>query len=174
MPLYEFNSLKPHIGEGTWVAPTASVIGNVSIGGNCHIGFGAVIRGDFGAITIGDETVVEDNSVIHTASRTIIGNRVIIGHMAMIHDATIDDEVLIGMQAMICEGAIIRRGAFIAEQTLVLKNQKIPPNKIYAGSPAECKKDVSEQHRDMFDLGVQAYIELTQHYHETFKTYNSS
>ena len=170
MPLYEFNNLKPNLGEGTWVAPSASVVGNVRIGRNCHIGFGAVIRGDFGPIIIGDETAVEDNVVIHTGARTTIGNRVIIGHMAMIHDAAIEDEVLIGMQAMICEGAIIRQGAFIAEQTLVLKNQKIPANKIYAGSPAEYKKDVSGKHREMFDVGVRAYINLNQRYHQTFKT----
>lgn len=169
MPLYEFNSFKPAIGEGTWVAPSASVIGNVSIGKNCHIGFGAVIRGDFGPIIIGDQTAVEDNVVIHTASRTFIGNRVIIGHMAMIHDAIIEDEVLIGMKAMLCEGAIIRKGAIIAEQTLALKNQEIPSNKIYTGFPAKYKKDASEQHREMLNFGIQAYLDLNRCYHQTLR-----
>jgi carbonic anhydrase/acetyltransferase-like protein (isoleucine patch superfamily) len=128
-----------------------------------------VIRGDFGPIIIGDETAVEDNVVIHTASRTTIGNRVIIGHMAMIHDATIEDEVLIGMKAMICEGTIIRKGAFIAEQSLVLKNQIVPSGTSYAGSPAKYIKTASNNHHEIFNLGVQAYIDLTRLYHRTFK-----
>jgi len=169
MPLYEYDSLKPTVGDGTWVAPSAAVIGNVTIGSHCHIGFGAVIRGDFGPIIIGDETAVEDNVVIHTASRTSIGSRVIIGHMAMIHDAIIEDEVLIGMKTMICEGSFIGKGSFIAEQTLVLKNQRIPSGTIYAGSPAALKKNVSEQHRKMFKLGIEAYLDLNHRYHQTLK-----
>ncbi|MBC2716346.1 MAG: gamma carbonic anhydrase family protein [Desulfobacteraceae bacterium] len=169
MPLYEFNNLKPTVGAGTWIAPSAEIIGNVTIGKNCYIGFGAVIRGDFGPIIIGNESLIEENVVIHTATCTEIGNRVIVGHMAMIHDAIIKDGSLVGMKAMICEGVVIGEGSIIAEQTLVIKNQQIPPGKIYAGSPAELKKEVSEHHREMLHLGVQAYIELIQLYHQTLK-----
>ena len=105
MPLYELNNIKPSIGEGTWIAPSAEIIGDVTIGKNCYIGFGAVIRGDFGPIIIGNEALIEDNVVIHTATRTEIGNRVIVDHLAMIHDAIIEDSSLVGMKAMICEGA---------------------------------------------------------------------
>ncbi len=169
MPLYEFNNLKPSVGEGTWVAPSAVIIGNVTIGKNCYIGFGAVIRADFGPIIIGNESLIEENVVIHTATRTQIGSRVIVGHMAMIHDAIIEDSTLIGMKAMICEGAIIAEGSIIAEQTLVIKNQKIKPGRIYAGSPAKFKKEVSKHHQDMHNLGIQAYLELIQQYHKALK-----
>jgi carbonic anhydrase/acetyltransferase-like protein (isoleucine patch superfamily) len=169
MPLYVLNDLKPSVGEGTWIAPTAQIIGNVTIRRNCFIGFGAVIRGDFGPIIIGNESLIEDNVVIHTVARTEIGNRVIVGHMAMIHDAVIKNGSLIGMKSMICEGAEIGEGAIIAEQTLVMKNQRIPSGKIYAGSPAEFKKEVTSQHLEMHDFGIQAYMELIQRYHQTFK-----
>jgi carbonic anhydrase/acetyltransferase-like protein (isoleucine patch superfamily) len=169
MPLYELNNIKPIIGQGTWVAPSAEIIGNVRIGRNCFIGFGAVIRGDFGHIIIGDETAIEENVVIHCGKETNIGNRVIVGHLAMIHDATIEDKSLIGMKAMICDGAIIGEGAIIAEQTLVLRNQRIEPYKVCAGTPAVLKGDTSSQHLEMIEFGVQAYIDLARLYHQTCK-----
>jgi carbonic anhydrase/acetyltransferase-like protein (isoleucine patch superfamily) len=73
MPIYELNQIRPVIGDGTWIAPSADIIGDVTIGTNCYIGFGAVIRGGFGPIIIGNETLIEDNVVIHTASGTEIG-----------------------------------------------------------------------------------------------------
>ena len=88
MPVYEFAGKRPKIGRGTWIAPSAEIIGDVEIGESCYIGFQAVLRADFGSIRIGNESLVEENVVIHTAKQTILGNRVIIGHMAMIHDAT--------------------------------------------------------------------------------------
>lgn len=169
MPLYELNNIKPSIGEGTWIAPSAAIIGDVTIGKNCYIGFGAVIRGDFGPIIIGDETAVEDNVVIHTASRTKIGNRVIVGHLAMIHDAIIKDKSLVGMKAMICEGAVIGENSIVAEQTMVFKNQQIPPGKIFAGSPAVFKGKTTKQHLEMLEFGVQAYVDLARLYHQTLK-----
>jgi len=169
MSIYEINGLKPEIGKGTWVAPSADIIGAVTIGDNCYIGFGAVIRADFGPIIIGNESLIEDNVVIHTATCTRIGNRVIVGHMAMIHDAVIKDRALIGMKAMICEGVIIGEGAIIAEQTLVIKNQEIPAAKIYAGAPAEFIKEATNKHRKILDSGLEAYIDLLRLYERTFK-----
>lgn len=169
MPLYEVNHTKPSIGEGSWIAPSAHIIGNVEIGCNCYIGFGAVIRGDFGPIIIGNESLIEENVVIHAATRTGIGNRVIVGHMAMIHDAMIKDGALVGMKSMICEGAEIGESAIIAEQSLVMKNQQIPSCEIYAGSPAKFKKQVTARHLEMHGFGIQAYMELIQRYHQTFK-----
>jgi len=169
MPVYELNRIRPLIGDGTWIAPSADIIGDVSIGVNCYIGFGAVIRGDFGPIIIGNETLIEDNVVIHTASRTVIGNRVIVGHMAMIHDAQIEDGALIGMKAMISEGAVIGAGAIIAQQSRLKKNQKVPPRNLYAGSPAVFKKEVSDEYLEILDAGIRAYMDLRKLYHHTLK-----
>jgi carbonic anhydrase/acetyltransferase-like protein (isoleucine patch superfamily) len=169
MPIYEINDLKPRIGDGTWVAPSADIIGDVTIGKNCYIGFGAVIRADFGPIIIGSESLIEDSVVVHTATRTQIGNRVIVGHMAMIHDAVIRDRALIGMKAMICEGAVIGADAIVAEQALVRKNQEIPPAKIYGGAPAEFIKEATKKHQEMLGEGIAAYMDLLKLYKRTFK-----
>jgi carbonic anhydrase/acetyltransferase-like protein (isoleucine patch superfamily) len=167
--LYEINGKRPVIGEGTWIAPNASIVGDVRIGKNCFIGFGAVIRGDFGTIVIGDETAVEEGVIIHAAERAQIGNRVIIGHMVMIHGATIEDNSLVGMQSMICDDSIIMEWSIVAEQSLVMRKQVIPSDKVFGGSPAEEIGDLEERHRQGLIMGQQAYIDLTRQYQKNFR-----
>jgi len=169
MPIYEIEGKSPQVGRGTWMAPSAEIIGDVEIGENCYIGFGAIIRGDFGKIIIGNQSLVEEGVVIHTAELTEIGNKVIIGHLAMIHDATIHDRALIGMKAMICEYATIGEWSIIAEQSLVRKQTTIPPGKIAAGSPAKVVGDVGKDHRERLANGLQAYLQLIGSYHHSFK-----
>ena len=169
MPIYEIEGKSPQVGKGTWMAPSAEIIGDVEIGENCYIGFGAIIRGDFGKIIIGNQSLVEEGVVIHTAELTQIGNKVIIGHLAMIHDATIHDRALIGMKAMICEYATIGEWSIIAEQSLVRRQTTIPPGKIAAGSPARVVGDVGKDHRERLANGLQAYLQLIGSYHHSFK-----
>ena len=169
MPIYEIEGQSPQVGKGTWMAPSAEIIGDVEIGENCYIGFGAIIRGDFGKIIIGNQSLVEEGVVIHTAELTQIGNKVIIGHLAMIHDATIHDRALIGMKAMICEYATIGEWSIIAEQSLVRRQTTIPPGKIAAGSPARVVGDVGKDHRERLANGLQAYLQLIGSYHHSFK-----
>ncbi len=169
MPVYEFSGKQPRIGQGTWIAPSAEVVGAVTIGSNCYIGFGAVIRADFGTITIGEDTAVEEGVIIHEAENVHIGNRVIIGHMAMIHDARIDDEALIGMQAMLCDETHIGQSAIIAEKSLILKKSIIPPEEIFGGVPARKIGRVTEAHKKIMKWGQQLYAELPQKYTNTFK-----
>jgi phenylacetic acid degradation protein len=169
VPIYEIEGKSPQVGKGTWMAPSAEIIGDVEIGENCYIGFGAIIRGDFGKIIIGNQSLVEEGVVIHTAELTQIGNKVIIGHLAMIHDATIHDRALIGMKAMICEYATIGEWSIIAEQSLVRRQTTIPPGKIAAGSPARVVGDVGKDHRERLANGLQAYLQLIGSYHHSFK-----
>jgi carbonic anhydrase/acetyltransferase-like protein (isoleucine patch superfamily) len=169
MPIYEINNKKPLIGEGTWIAPSAEIIGDVEIGQNCYIGFGAIIRADFGRIVIGNGTLVEENVVIHSGSLVEIGDNVIIGHMVMIHDAVIKDRALVGMMSMICNGSKIGEWAIIAEQSLVKKNQTIAPEKIYAGSPAREIGGLRERHRSNLVTGHNSYKDMISLYHRTFK-----
>ena len=173
MPLYEFDGKRPVVGPGTWIAPSAEVIGAVTIGENCYIGFGAVIRADFGTITIGDETAVEEGVIIHEAEQVSIGNRVIIGHMAMIHDAVIEDCALIGMQSMICDYSRVGEWAMLAEKSLVMKRQVIPPNEIYGGIPARKIGPVTEKHKTHLIFGQQLYAGLPAIYGKSFKTVTS-
>jgi carbonic anhydrase/acetyltransferase-like protein (isoleucine patch superfamily) len=169
MPIYEIDNKKPVLGKGTWIAPSAEIIGDVEIGQNCFIGFGAIIRGDFGRIVIGNGTLVEENVVIHSGSLVEIGNNVTIGHMVMIHDAVIKDRALVGMMSMISNGSTIGEWTIVAEQSLVKKNQTIEPGKIYAGSPAREIGDLRERHRSNLIEGQQAYEDMIDLYHKTFK-----
>lgn len=169
MPLYEFEGKRPAIGPGTWIAPGAQIIGAVTIGANCYIGFNAVIRADFGVITIGDETAVEEGVIIHEAEQVSIGSKVIIGHMAMIHDATIEDCALIGMQSMICDYARVCQWAMVAEKSLVMKRQTIPSHEIFAGVPARKIGTVTEKHKARLSLGQQLYAGLPGLYAKSFK-----
>ena len=169
MPIYEVNGKKPTIGDGTWIAPSAEIIGDVTIGKSCYIGFGAIIRADFGPIRIGNESAIEESVIIHEAESVKIGNRVIVGHMAMLHDVTIHDHVLIGMQSMICSFSEIQEWAIVAEQSLVLKNSIIPSGKIFGGSPAREIGITTPEHRRELASGQDIYARLPQHYQSTFK-----
>jgi len=124
MPIYEFNNRKPQIGKKVWIAPTAQVIGDVRIGDGCYIGFGAILRGDYGTIIIGNESAIEEGVIVHARpdDKTVIGKRVTVGHMAMIHNAVIKDFALIGMQSLISDFAEIGEWSLIGEGSLVVRN----------------------------------------------------
>ncbi len=169
MPIYEINGKRPVIGDNTWIAPSAEIIGDVTIGDNCYIGFGAIIRGDFGSISIGRHCLIEESVVVHCAARVKIMDFVIIGHKVMLHDATVEDHALVGMQSMICDNSVIHSWSVVAEQSLVMKHQEIPNGKIYGGSPAKEIGVVTDKHRERFNFGIQAYSELTQQYLKSFR-----
>ena len=146
---------KPEVGEGTFLAETAVIIGDVKIGRDCSIWFNTVLRGDVNSITIGDRTNIQDGTVIHTLydgskhpSQTHIGNDVSVGHNATIHGAIIEDNCLIGMGATILDNAVVPSGCIIAANALVLSNAKLEPNSVYAGVPARKVKEVTPEQRD--------------------------
>lgn len=169
MPLFEFQGKRPRIGTGTWVAPSACIIGDVTIGENCWIGPQAVIRGDFGSIVIGDCTAIEDGTVIHTPSRITIGSWVTVGHLAMIHGSHVGDYAVIGMHATLGDNARVGEWAIVAEHSLVKKNQVVPPEKLFAGVPAVEKGAITQQHREVMILGKQLYRDLARQYGEGLK-----
>lgn len=146
---------KPEIGDKTWLAETATIIGDVKIGQDCSIWYNAVLRGDVNSITIGNHTNIQDGAVIHTLfdgsknpSQTHIGNYVSVGHNAVIHGATIEDDCLIGMGAIVLDNAVVASGCIVAAGALVLSNQKLEPNSVYAGVPAKKVKDVTPEQRN--------------------------
>ncbi len=164
MGIYSYNGHIPEIGEGTWVAPSAYVIGNVRIGCRCWIGPGAVIRGDFGRIVIGDESHVEDGVVIHTPAEVLIGRSVTIGHLAIVHGSRVGDYSVIGMHSTLGDKSVVGSWSIVAEHSLVKKNQVVPDNKIYAGVPAVEKGDVGEQYREIMLFGKGLYVDLAASY----------
>jgi len=166
MPLYEINGKKPAIDSSSWIAHSADIIGNVIIGKNCYIGWGAVIRGDYGTIIIGDGSAIEENVTIHArpGQEAIIGKEVTIGHNAMIHNATIHDFAVIGMNSTITDYAEVGEWAIIAEHSLVKRRQTVPPYKIYAGVPAQEKGDVLERHKEEWMAAKKVYQNLASRY----------
>jgi carbonic anhydrase/acetyltransferase-like protein (isoleucine patch superfamily) len=155
----------PEVGENTFLAETAVLIGDVKIGRDCSIWYGAVLRGDVNTITVGDRTNIQDGAVIHTLydgspnpSQTHIGSDVSIGHNAIIHGAVIEDRVLVGMGATVLDNAHVPSGCIIAANALVLSGARLEPNSIYAGVPAKKVKEIApEQSRDIVERTARDY-----------------
>ncbi len=169
MPVCSFKDKTPVVGEGTWIAPTAHVIGDVRIGRDCWIGFGATIRADFGTIIIGDGCAVEEGVVMHGPGITRLGNAVILGHLAMVHASTVQDCALIGMQSLVTDGSVVEEWAIVSEKSLVRKKQVVPAGKIYAGAPAAEVGEVTQRHRDLLALGQKAYRDLAAQYSASYR-----
>jgi carbonic anhydrase/acetyltransferase-like protein (isoleucine patch superfamily) len=156
----------PQVGENTFLAETAVLIGDVSVGKDCSIWFGAVLRGDVNKIVVGDRTNIQDGAVLHTLydaspnpSQTIIGSDVSIGHNAIIHGGIIEDGCLIGMGATVLDNAHIPTGCIIAANALVLSGARLEPNSVYAGVPAKKVKDITpDQKRDIIERTARDYM----------------
>lgn len=164
MPVFEINGRKPVFGKNTWIAPTAEIIGDVRIADNCYIGYGAILRGDYGTIIIGPGTAIEEGVMIHArpGDKTEIGSNVTVGHRAMLHNTTIEDYAVIGMNSTVTDFSVVGQWSIIGEQSLVKRNQQIPPGKIYGGVPASEIKDVEEKNRSEWLLAKKVYVELAK------------
>jgi len=164
MAIYEFENKKPRIGKGTFIFPSADVIGNVILGKHCYVGPGARIRGDYGTIHIGDNTAVEDNVVVHARpnEKTIIGTSVTIGHAAVIHNTTIHDWAVIGMGAIVSDYAEVGEWAVVAEGAVVKNKDKIPEKKIAVGVPAKVVADITPDYKEQWTRFKQIYADLAQ------------
>lgn len=165
---YEFNGNRPAFGKDTYISELAMVIGNVSIGDNCYIGHGAILRGDYGRIEIGDGTAVEEGVIIHAppGNTNRIGAVVTLGHGAVIHGNVIGDRAVIGMGAILSIWSEIGDGAIIAEGCVVKMNQIIPPRVVAAGNPAQIVREVSAKDEKIWNWGKQLYIDLAKEYLE--------
>ncbi len=162
--IYEFEGKVPEIGEGTYVHESAVIIGDVKIGKRCFIAPGAVLRGDYGTIIIGDDTAIEDNVVVHArpSETTRIGNHVTIGHGAIIHTPIIHDWAVIGMGAIISDFAEVGEWAAIGEGAVVKNRQNIPDESIAVGVPAKVIGKVSEEYKRQWTEFKRVYEELAE------------
>lgn len=164
----EVRGFTPEFGENCFLADNATIIGDVTMGRDCSIWFGAVLRGDVNTITIGNRVNIQDNAVIHTLykkSTTTIGNNVSIGHNAVVHGAKIEDNCLIGMGAVVLDNAVIGRGSIIAANALVLTGTIVEPGSIYAGVPAKKVKEVDpEQNREIIERIANDYLMYSSWY----------
>jgi len=172
--LHKYKNIVPKIGEGTWVAPSADVIGEVTCGKDCSIWFGCVVRGDVHYIKIGDRTNIQDLSMLHvthykngdksTGNPTVIGDDVTIGHRVMLHGCTIEDACLIGMSATILDGAVIGKESIVGAGALVTKNKIFPPRSLIVGSPAKVIRELSEDEVAELYASAKRYVEFKRDY----------
>lgn len=134
-----YDGKSPKLGARCFVAENAAVIGDVTMGSDCSVWFGASVRADFEAITIGDRTNIQDNATIHNdfGRPVTIGSDVSIGHNAVVHSAILGDGVLIGMGAVVLDNAVIGAGSIVGAGAVVTKGTVIPPNSLVMGIPAK-------------------------------------
>ena len=154
------HGIRPQIGKNAWLAPNATLVGDVQMGDDCTVWFNAVIRGDVNSITIGHQTNIQDGVVIHCTykkHKTVIGNKVSLGHNAIVHGCTIEDNVLVGMGAILMDGVVVGEGSIIAAGAIVTQGTQIPAGSIYAGNPARFLKNVTEDHRAMIERTANNY-----------------
>ncbi|GMQ29625.1 gamma carbonic anhydrase family protein [Algoriphagus confluentis] len=150
--IMEVNGKRPEMGNECWLAPNATVVGDVVMGDRCTVWFNAVIRGDVHEIRIGNDTNIQDGAVIHCTYQkapTYIGDQVSIAHNAIVHGCTIHDRVLIGMGAIVMDGAVIHSDSVIAAGAVVLAGTVVESGSIYAGTPAKKVKEIGENMREV-------------------------
>ncbi len=164
--LYRFDGKQPVIGKETYVSETATVIGDVVIGDNCYVGHGAIIRGDYGRIEIGDGTAVEEGVIIHCPPKEVhsIGKSVTIGHGAVVHSKRISDYAVIGLNASVSIWSEVGEWAIVAEGAVVKMKQVVPAMTVVAGNPARAVRKVSAEDQKMWSLGKQVYVDLAKKY----------
>jgi carbonic anhydrase/acetyltransferase-like protein (isoleucine patch superfamily) len=142
------DGVMPQMGNDCFIAPNATIVGDVVMGDQCSVWFNAVVRGDVNSIRMGNKVNVQDGAVIHCTyqkTKTIIGNNVSIGHNAIVHGCVIEDNVLVGMGAIVMDNVRVGSNSIIAAGAVVLEDTIIDSGSIYAGVPAKKVKDISEE-----------------------------
>ena len=154
----------PRIAAGAFIAPTATIIGDVDIADGASIWYGTVLRGDLAPIRIGADTNIQDNCTLHTDldKPAIIGDHVTIGHNAVVHGCTVEKGCLIGMNAVVLSGAHIKTATIIAAGAVVKEGQVAGPYQLLAGTPALLKKELPSTIEEILDLPVHEYLELSR------------
>ena len=168
-----YRNYVPAIAEDVFVAPGASVIGNVVIGAGSGIWFNSVLRGDVNEIRIGERTNIQDGCVIHVTSDglgTYLGNDITVGHKAILHACTLEDSCLIGMGAVVMDGVVVETGAMVAAGALVTFNKRIKAGELWAGSPARFLRKLSDDESAQIGKSASVYAGLAQEYRDRFRS----
>tara|TARA_Y100000996_G_C22550255_1_gene653439 strand:+ start:20 stop:523 length:504 start_codon:yes stop_codon:yes gene_type:complete len=165
--IYDFEKNVPEVHPEAWVAPNATIIGKVKLEKNSSIWFNAVLRGDIELITVGENSNIQDGSVLHTdpGYPLTIGKGVTIGHMVMLHGCQISNDTLIGIGSIILNNAKIGKNCIIGANTLVTENKVIPDNSLVVGSPGKVLRKVTDEE-------IKSILENGKHYVDGSKKYN--
>lgn len=161
MPVYALGDLVPAIAPDAYVHPDAVVIGNVRIGAQSTVWPGAVLRGDMGAVVVGDRTSVQDGTVLHTTEEwpTLIGSECVIGHNAHLEGCTVEDRCLIGSGSVVLNRATVGARSVVGAQALVVEDLKVPPGSMALGVPARIRPVSASDQQRWIDYAVREYIE---------------
>ncbi len=165
--LRTFQGIAPRIGEQTFLAETAALIGDVHVGARSSVWYGSVLRGDVFHIRVGDEVSIQDNSVLHVTSGKcpcIVGDRVTIGHSVVLHGCTIDECCIIGMGAIIMDRARIGKNCVVGAGALVTPGTEIEPGYLVIGSPARPKRKLTPDELSWIQTSSQHYVEVAARY----------
>ena len=160
------------VSPSAYIAPGATVLGDVTVAEEASIWFGAVVRGDCEAIRIGSRTNIQDLCVLHAdpGYPCTLGDGVTVGHGAIVHGATIEDDVLIGMKAVVMNGARIGRGSIVAVGAIVTEGMEIPPGSIAMGQPAKVKRPAEERHLNQIRHAAEHYVQAAKCYQQGAKS----
>ncbi|GLW95549.1 gamma carbonic anhydrase family protein [Actinokineospora globicatena] len=163
MPLYSFEGKSPKVDPSAWIAPTATLIGDVTVEADASVWYGAVIRADFGPVVIGAGANVQDNTVIHVnANGCQVGANATIGHLCVVHDCVIGAQALIGNGATIQDGAVIGERALVAAGALVGPGTQIPPEVVAMGVPAKRQVPLEGTPKVWVDHNAAIYQDLAR------------
>ena len=166
MAIYTLGERQPSLGRDAWVAPNATVIGDVRLGDHTSIWWNAVLRGDNDTITIGAESNIQDGSVLHADEGVplTLGARVTVGHMVMLHGCTVGDESLIGIKSVILNKAVIGRHCIIGANSLIPEGKVIPERSLVMGSPGKVVRQLTDDEVARLKLAAQGYVDNAQRY----------
>jgi carbonic anhydrase/acetyltransferase-like protein (isoleucine patch superfamily) len=157
----------PKLGERVFIAPTATLIGDVVVGDDANIWFGCVLRGDVNVIRVGERTNIQDGTIVHVSkdgSGAYIGSDVTIGHMVLLHACTLESGCFIGMRATLMDDVVVEAGAMIAAGALVTPGKRIGSGQLWGGAPARYMRDVAADDRRIMERTGPRYVGLARDY----------
>lgn len=166
--LATFLQARPKLGQNVYVAKSATVLGDVTLGDHASVWCNAVLRGDINRIVIGHHSNVQDNAVLHVADDygCLLGNYVTVGHNAIVHACTIEDEVLVGMGSVILDGAVIGAQSIVGARALVPQGARIPPGSMVLGVPGKVVRPLSAEERAALKGWAEKYVGVAAYYRE--------
>jgi carbonic anhydrase/acetyltransferase-like protein (isoleucine patch superfamily) len=173
MPLYKIDDIAPELPQGNdyWVAPNATLIGRVRLLKNASIWFGAVLRGDNDWIVVGENSNVQDNSVIHSdpGQPVTIGSNVTVGHKVILHSTTVGDYSLIGMGSTLLNRSKIGRNCIVGANTLIAEGKEFADNSLIVGSPGRVVRQLGEQQIAMLKISAEVYVQNYKRFRDGLK-----
>lgn len=161
---FSYGGHEPKVSDSAFIAPNATLIGDVEIGDGSGVFYGAVVRGDRSPIRLGANSNLQDNVSVHSDPNhpCTIGQRVSVGHGAVVHGCTLEDEVLVGMNATVLNGAVVGTGSLIAAGAVVLEGTRIPPGSLVAGVPGKVRRELTDDERHAVRENAEHYMTLSR------------